>query len=211
MKPMIGCMIFGCVMLAAALATAQPGYPQQSPPPGYQQQSPPPGYQQGQQAYVTVPTGLKPAAQQTIERFKQTDPGLKKFFDTSAGYAVFPSVKKGGLVVGGESGKGIVYEKGHPIGMAKLKEVSIGAQAGGEDFDEIIFFQTPDVLQAFKRGQNLMDAQLNGVVAAQGVEEHANYQNGVAVFVLPNKGLMGQAAVGGQKFEFFPFSTQQQQ
>jgi lipid-binding SYLF domain-containing protein len=152
---------------------------------------------------------LRAETERTVARFQQANPGLKTYFDTAAGYAVFPGVGKGGFIVGGEYGKGLVYEKGRPIGEAKLKEVSIGAQVGGESFDEVIFFQTPETLQEFKRGKNLVDAQVSGVAAAQGVEQHAKYQNGVAVFVLPRNGLMGQASIGGQKFEFIPLTTGQ--
>ncbi|MDB6122668.1 MAG: hypothetical protein JWQ71_1661 [Pedosphaera sp.] len=149
---------------------------------------------------------LKTEAERAINRFKEVDPGLQTFFDKSAGYAVFPSVGKGGLIIGGERGKGLVYEKGKPAGEAILTEASIGAQVGGEVFSEIIFFETPDMLQEFKRGKFMVDAQLNGVVAAEGAEQHARFEHGVAVFVLPKKGLMGQASVGGQKFQFIPLS-----
>jgi lipid-binding SYLF domain-containing protein len=151
---------------------------------------------------------LKTAADQTIAQFKQADPGLQTFFDSSAGYAVFPSVGKGGLIIGGERGKGLVYEHGIPVGEVTMTEASIGAQAGGASFAQVIFFQTPDVLQQFKQSKYLMDAQISGVIAAQGAEQHARYEKGVAVFVLPKKGLMGQAAVGGQKFKFTPYTQQ---
>lgn len=154
---------------------------------------------------------LQAETQRTIARFKQANPALQTYFDTSAGYAVFPGVGKGGLIIGGEYGKGLVFERGRLIGEAKLKEASIGAQAGGESFDQVIFFQTPEALEEFKHGKNLVDAQLHGVAAAQGqgpgFEQHAKYVQGVAVFVLPREGLMGQASIGGQRFEFMPYTS----
>jgi len=154
-------------------------------------------------------TPLKTQVDQTLAAFKQADPGLQTFLDSAAGYAVFPNVGKGGLIIGGQHGRGLVYEHGRLIGEATLTEASIGAQAGGATFDQIIFFETPEVLQQFKQGKFLMDAQVSATVAAEGVEKHAKYEHGVAVFILPKKGLMGQAAVGGQKFKFTPLTGQQ--
>lgn len=152
---------------------------------------------------------LSAEAQATIAKFQQADPGLTTLMNTSAGYAVFPGVGKGGLVIGGERGKGLVYERGVAIGEARLSAASIGAQIGGESFDEIILFETPAVLQEFKDGKYTPSAQVSGVVAATGASEHTKYVQGASVFVMPRAGLMGQAAVGGQKFTFKPFAAQQ--
>ncbi|HZQ48402.1 MAG TPA: lipid-binding SYLF domain-containing protein [Verrucomicrobiae bacterium] len=152
---------------------------------------------------------LRSEAQQTISRFLQADPGLKTLLSSSAGYAVFPGVGKGGLIIGGTHGRGLVYQQGQPIGEATLTAASIGAQAGGVSFDELILFQTPSVFQEFKAGTFTLDAQVGGVVAAEGAEARVSYQQGVAVFVLPRTGLMGGATVGGQKITFKPFAQEQ--
>ncbi|MDB6111093.1 MAG: hypothetical protein JWR69_2843 [Pedosphaera sp.] len=151
-------------------------------------------------------TDLRVEAERTITKFKQADPGLQTFFDNSAGYAVFPGVGKGGLIIGGQHGKGLVYEKGVVVGEATLTEANIGAQIGGESFDELIFFETPAALQEFKQGKFVMSATANAVAATAGAEKMAKYEQGVAVFTLPRKGLMAQATVGGQKFKFTPLT-----
>jgi lipid-binding SYLF domain-containing protein len=148
---------------------------------------------------------LKAESLQAKASFLSTDPSIQKFVDESAGYAVFPSVGKGGLVVGGAHGKGLVFEKGGAVaGQATMSQATIGAQAGGQSFSEIIFFETPEALSDFKTGKFEMRADVSAVVAAQGAAKTADYKHGVAVFTLPKKGLMVQAAVGGQKFKFEP-------
>src|SRR5438552_2752369 len=77
---------------------------------------------------------LVTAAHQTIATFKKTDPGMEKLFSTSAGYAVFPEVKKGAFVVGGAGGDGVLFEKGVPVGKVSLSQVSVGAQVGGQAY-----------------------------------------------------------------------------
>jgi lipid-binding SYLF domain-containing protein len=153
---------------------------------------------------VRAAEDLQGEAQQAIELFQKADPGLKQYFDSAAGYAVFPSVGKGGLVVGGAHGKGVVYEKGMAIGKASLSQASIGAQAGGQSFAEAIFFENPTALEDFKSGKFEMSADVSAVAAAEGAAKSAKYKHGVMVFALPKKGLMVQASVGGQKFKYEP-------
>ncbi len=139
-----------------------------------------------------------------VAGFIKTDPTIQKFIDESAAYAIFPSVGKGGFVVGGARGKGLLYEKGSLTGQTTMTQASIGAQAGGQSFAEIIFFETPSAVSDFKDGKFEMGADISAVVAAQGAAKSVKYKNGVAVFTLPLKGLMVQASVGGQKFKFEP-------
>jgi lipid-binding SYLF domain-containing protein len=145
---------------------------------------------------------LQVEAQQAIAKFLNQDPSLKSFFDKSVGYVVFPSVGKGGFIVGGARGQGVVYSKGQVIGTATMTQASVGAQAGGQTFAEIIFFETPEALENFKAGKFEMSADASAVVASNGASATARYSHGVAVFTMPIKGLMAQASVGGQKFKF---------
>jgi lipid-binding SYLF domain-containing protein len=151
---------------------------------------------------------LRNESKQAIADFIKADLGLQKHFDEAAGYAVFPNVGKGGLVVGGAHGKGVVYEKTNLVGQAAMTQASIGAQIGGQTFAEVIFFETPAALNDFKAGKFEMSAEASAVAAAEGASKTANYKEGVLVFTLPKKGLMAQASVGGQKFKFEPETLQ---
>jgi len=143
-------------------------------------------------------------ANAAMTKFQAADSSLKQYFDTAAGYVVFANVAKGGLVVGGAHGKGVLYEKGQPIGTTKLTQASFGAQAGVQSFGEVIFFETPRAIEDFKGGKFEMGADVSAVAASEGVAKTAKYKDGVMVFALPNKGLMVQASVGGQKFKYEP-------
>ena len=145
---------------------------------------------------------LKVKAQEALANFKLADPTLTNFFAKAAGYAILPGVGTGGFIIGGAHGDGLVYEKGKLIGDVSMTEVSIGAQVGGGSFAEIIFFETPEALQAFKSADWEMSGKAKASVAASGVAANAKYDQGVAVFTLPKSGAMVAAAVGGQKFKF---------
>ncbi|WP_435623791.1 hypothetical protein [Flagellimonas sp.] len=135
----------------------------------------------------------------------KADIGLQRFFDTSAGYVLFPNVGKGGFIIGGASGNGVVYEGGEMIGMANLKKLNVGLQAGGQAIIEIIFFETSVDLERFKEGKFQFAAEASAVALKSGISANAKYKDGVAVFALPKAGLMADASVGGQKFGYKPF------
>ena len=140
----------------------------------------------------------------TAAAFKQADPGMTRFFTSATGYAIFPSVGKGAVGIGGAYGTGVLFERGEPTGRSTLTQVTIGAQLGGQSYSEVVFFETPEALAKFKKGELTMAAQLSAVAAASGAAENANYAQGVAVFTLARAGLMAEASVGGQRFAFTP-------
>ncbi len=188
-------------------ATVSPVFGQQN----YGQQSTAKAVQPNQNAQAGKYGILEAQARQTLNTFKQRDPSLKPFFRKSAGYAVFPTIGEGAFIVGSSHGKGIVYEKGKPIGEATVTSGSVGAQVGGKSFSEIIFFQTPQALQSLKQGNYQFTAGIGAVAASKGMARQVNYRHGVAVFTTSNQGLMAKAAVGGQKFTYQPLPGQSQQ
>ena len=121
------------------------------------------------------------------------------------GYVIFPNVGKGAIGIGGAAGNGVAYEQGKEIGMAKLKQLSIGFQWGGQAYREIIFFENKEAMDNFKDNNVELAAQASAVAATAGASADASYKDGVMVFTMQKGGLMYEASVGGQKFSFDPF------
>ena len=142
--------------------------------------------------------------QEALAEFNRTNPKVKTFMDNAHGYAVFPSVGKGGLGIGGAHGNGLVYQGGKVIGATSLSQVSIGFQAGGQVFREIICFQNKESLDRFKGGNFEFDAKAGGVAVTASMSFDAVYEHGIAIFTMAKGGLMYEATVGGQKFTFEP-------
>ena len=145
-------------------------------------------------------------SQAALNRFERDDPSLKDFLANAYGYATFPDVGKGGVIVGGAYGKGVVYEKGNLAGYADLTQASVGAQLGGATFAEVIVFQTPEALNRFKNNQLAFTADATAVGIKAGAAKTAKYDSGVAVFTEAKGGLYAGVSVGGQKFTFVPLS-----
>lgn len=139
---------------------------------------------------------------ETIAAFKNSDPSMNAFFDKAYGYAVFPTVGKGGMGLGGAYGEGEVYKKGKLIGYTTLTQITFGFQLGGQAYREIIFFKDKKALNRFTTGKFEFNAQASAVAVTAGASADADYNDGVAIFTLAKGGLMYEATVGGQKFSF---------
>jgi lipid-binding SYLF domain-containing protein len=140
----------------------------------------------------------------TMTRIKALDPSLQKQIANAYGYAIFPSVAKGGAVVGGAYGRGEVYEQGKMVGWADLSQATIGAQLGGQTFSELILFENKAALDNFRNGKLKFAANASAVALKSGAADTARYTDGILVFVEPKAGLMVEAALGGQSFSFEP-------
>jgi len=147
---------------------------------------------------------LEANAKAAVVTFKAQDPSMGKFFKSAHGYAVYPTVGKGGLGIGGAYGKGELFEQGEKVGYCDLSQATIGFQLGGQAYSEIIFFQTTSAFSQFKSGNYAFSAQASAIAASAGVSADADYDKGVAVFTMAKGGLMYEASVGGQKFSFVP-------
>ncbi|MDC6351057.1 lipid-binding SYLF domain-containing protein [Zeaxanthinibacter sp. PT1] len=141
-----------------------------------------------------------------VEKAKQTllttSPDIQSYFDNSAGYVIFPNVGKGGFIVGGAAGNGIVFENGQAVGVANLKKVTVGLQAGGAAIIEAIFFETQEDLDSFKEEDFEFSAGVSAVALKSGKSYSAKYDEGVKVFTYSKAGLMADASVGGQRFDY---------
>lgn len=150
---------------------------------------------------------LKSAADHAIAEAQRADSTLRDFMARSAGYAVFPEAGKGGFIVGGAYGKGVLYERGVMTGYCDITQATVGAQAGGQKFTEIVCFETPGAVNRFKNNQVTLNAQATAVALKSGAAANARYSDNVAVFLTGQEGLMAEATIGGQQFRFTPAST----
>jgi lipid-binding SYLF domain-containing protein len=141
-------------------------------------------------------------ANNTIEMILEKDPGLQAFFDKAYGYAVFPSVGKGAVGIGGAHGNGTVFEQGNPVGKTTLTQFTIGFQFGGKYYSEIIFFEDEETLELFKTSRFELAAQVSAVAITLGASADLAYSGGVAIVTIEKGGLMYEASVGGQKFGY---------
>lgn len=150
---------------------------------------------------------LSAEVQEAVVLFKIRDPGIQAFFDRSYGYAVMPRVAKGAWVVGGAFGRGEVFAQETKVGYCSLSQASVGFSFGGEYFREIVFFRDKLDLNRFKVGDFAFSGQVTAVAVTAGAAAKSDYQDGMAVFVMPESGLMIDASIAGQKFGYDPTFT----
>jgi len=145
---------------------------------------------------------LELSAAKAIINAKGKDPSLAKWFDEAYAYAVFPTVGKGGIGIGGAHGNGIVIKGDATVAETSLSQLTIGFQLGGQVYSEFIMFKDKTAFDNFARGNFEMGAQVSAVAVTLGASADANYNGGVAVFTIAEGGLMYEATVGGQKFKY---------
>ena len=147
---------------------------------------------------------LRADAKAALDAMAAKDPGVRQFAERAQGYVVFPKVGKGAAVVGGASGRGVVYEKGAIVGYAQLKQASIGVQAGAQTYSELLVFENEAALGRLRSGKLTLGAEAAAYALEHGGGREYRYQNGVAIFTLPRGGVMAAAALSGQKITFKP-------
>jgi len=157
-----------------------------------------------------------------VSLFKQSE-AVQPFFKNCYGYAVFPTIGKGGIGIGGAYGQGKVYRGGKVTGTTSLAKLSIGFQLGGQAYSQMIFFQDERSYGEFTSGNFEFDASASAVAITAGVQAKAgtegatgsasagpatgeqaqtNYRKGMVVFVHAKGGLMYEISIGGQKYSF---------
>ncbi|WP_041523910.1 YSC84-related protein [Gilvimarinus agarilyticus] len=160
--------------------------------------------------------------QETMSTFKSS-PQVVEFFNTAYGYALFPTIGKGGIGIGGAHGKGQVYRGGQLVGKTSMTQLSVGFQLGGQAFSEVIFFEDKESFDNFTSGNFEFSAQASAVAitasanakagttgtaigasakADSAGKQKATYNQGMAVFTHAKGGLMYEAALSGQKFKY---------
>lgn len=143
-------------------------------------------------------------ARQEKAMIEREHPLMSDYFDSAAGYAIFPNVGKGAYIIGGASGNGVVYDNGMVVGYANLKQVDIGLQLGGKAFVEVLYFETQAALERFKKGGFELSANASAVILDQGFSGDLEFRDGVAIVTVPKGGAMAGISVGGQRFEYIP-------
>ena len=147
---------------------------------------------------------LETETAKAIKRFIADNAELEKYFDDAYGFAVLPIITKGGLGIGGAAGKGLVFKNKVVIGMTKMTQATIGAQAGGQQYMEVIYFENKKALDNFTGGKLKFSGQASAIALEAGTAVDMKYQEGVAIFTKGKGGLMAEASVGGQKFKYHP-------
>ncbi|MBX2853323.1 MAG: hypothetical protein KTR15_16440 [Phycisphaeraceae bacterium] len=148
---------------------------------------------------------LSEAAVNDFERLKPS--AYETYNKASVGMAVFPSIGKGGLGVGGAYGRGAVFEDGELTGYCKVEELNYGFQLGGQAITMIMFFENEPALQRFKRGEFALDASASAVIVEADASYTADFKKGVATTTFDSTGLMYQATLGGKRFKYLPADT----
>ena len=177
---------------------------------------------------LTAQPALADDVDTAIENFRGA--GAGDFIDNAYGYAVFPSIGKGGIGIGGAHGKGEVFRGGKKVGKTKMSQITYGLQLGGQVYSQMIFFRDERAFDDFTSGNFEFGAQATAVALTAGAQaststggggntssgtdadsskvnaddKQYDKRSGMAIFTIAKGGLMYEATLGGQKFKYEP-------
>jgi hypothetical protein len=177
-------------------------------------------------AAMLAPTNV--ALAQKVEDFSETIelfrgiPQVGPYFESAYAYAVWDRIGRGGLGIGGATGRGQVYLDGKVVGFSRLMDITFGAQAGGQAYRQVIFFENKAAYDRFTSGKFEFDASASAVAVTASAQARAStqgaaaaagagspstgagagYVNGMQTFTMAEGGLMYAATIGGQKYNF---------
>lgn len=170
----------------------------------------------GTQAYAAASLEK---CQDTLRKFKALG-NVPEMLAESYGYAVLPTIGKGGIGIGAAGGTGCVFRGGKHTGKVSMGQITIGWQLGGQAYSQIILLKNADTFNDFIKGQFEFGADATAVALTYGAQAGAStkgasasagdtkavgvWKRGMAVFTLAKGGLMYEASIGGQKFEYTP-------
>jgi lipid-binding SYLF domain-containing protein len=150
---------------------------------------------------------LRQSADATLAEMIAHDPAIEAVIRKAPAYAVFPSVGRGGILIGGAYGRGILYEAGTPTGYVSLQQASLGAQLGGESVAELLVLRSTGEIRRLKAGHFTAGANLGVIVISAGATTHAIFDPNASVFVIQRGGLMVDVSITGQQLSYQSFSA----
>ena len=157
----------------------------------------------------------------TYDKFRALG-NVPELLAQSYGYAVLPTIGKGGIGIGGAGGTGCVFAGDSHTGNVSMGQITIGFQLGGQAYSQLILFKNHDVYSDFIKGKFEFGADATAVALTYGAQAGAStkgasasagdtkgvatWKRGMAVYTIAKGGLMYEASIGGQKFKYKPLS-----
>jgi len=146
---------------------------------------------------------LEQDARAALKSLYAGSPGAKALGERSKGMVVFPRVVKAGLIVGAQSGDGVLIVGDKVVGVYNTSAVSVGAQAGAQAFGYGLFFMTDKTLADFRASKNFeIGVGPSVVFIDEGAAKDINTLTAKAdVYgvIFDQKGLMAGVGVQGSK------------
>jgi lipid-binding SYLF domain-containing protein len=152
---------------------------------------------------------MEDEAKASLERIQAQDPSLRDVINRAYAYVIFPEVGEASLGIGGAHGRGFAYQGGRLVGTVTLTEGSVGLQAGGATYAELLVFQSEAPFNRLRNNVFSFGADATATIVKAGAAAQTQFNNGVQAYVLPKGGFEAGVAIKGQKFQFTPVNQNQ--
>ena len=141
--------------------------------------------------------------QNTLKGLYAESPQAKILGKKAEGILVFPSIIKGGFLVGGQYGEGALIKDGTIAGYYSTVQVSYGLQAGLQKHGYVLFFMTEDAMKWLNKSDGWeVGVGPSIVVVDKGMaisQTTTTLQSDIYAFFFNQKGMMGGLGLQGTK------------
>jgi lipid-binding SYLF domain-containing protein len=155
------------------------------------------------QEKATKRSTLDKEATTALAALEAASPAARALAPKAKGILVFPTITKGGFIVGGEGGDGVLRQGGRTTGFYSIGAASFGLQAGAQSFSQALFLMTDAAVKSLDKAGGF-DVGAEGTVAIADVGKGgevsaATLQSPIIAFIWGQQGLMGGLSLKGSK------------
>jgi lipid-binding SYLF domain-containing protein len=154
-------------------------------------------------AHAASASEINRGAKAALESLYRTSPGARAVADHAKAILVFPEIVKGGFMVAGQYGDGVLLKGGKPTAYYRSLAASYGFQAGIQTFGYALFFLDEESLSYLAKSHGWeLGSGPSLVIVDQGFAKNLStttLQKGVYAFIFDQKGLMGGIGLQGTK------------
>lgn len=83
----------------------------------------------------------------SLEKLYSQSPAARTLGEKAKGIVIFPSIVKGGFIVGGQYGEGALLKAGKTVGYCNTIQASYGLQAGLQKYGYALFLMTDSAVK----------------------------------------------------------------
>jgi len=134
--------------------------------------------------------------------FERT-PAAKELAAQAKAILIFPEIVKGGFIVGGQVGNGVLRQGGKSVSYHRSWAASYGLQAGVQSFGYVLMFMDDESLAYLKKSEGWeVGVGPSIVVVDEGMGKNltsTTLRKGVYAFIFGQKGLMAGLGIQGSK------------
>ena len=154
-------------------------------------------------AHAAPAKDLDAASAAALSKLYAEAPAAKALGEKAKAIIVFPEIYKAALIVGGQGGKGAMFQNGRIVGHYSIGGIAAGLEGGAQTYSYALFLMTDEAVQRLKNARGFeLGVEPNVVVLNAGAGVNVSTTTAdrdVYAYVYGTQGLMAGISLQGLK------------